>query len=121
MKISTQELSDFKSKVGSKCFIVKVSGEVNVFSSKHLKAAIEDILQYGNQKICVDLSDIAYLDSSGIAVFIGVSTLSRRKNSELILFGVSPQIDHIFEMVRVKPLFKIVGSVEEAVLEAARA
>ncbi|MDV6234525.1 STAS domain-containing protein [Leptospira ellisii] len=119
MKVSVEEFSGFQSDDGSKCFIVKVSGEVNIFSAKNLKALIEEIAKDGNRKICLDLADLRYLDSSGIAVFIGAHALLRRKNSDLILFSIPPQIDRIFEMTRLKPLFKIAANADEATRKAA--
>ncbi|TGK31776.1 anti-sigma factor antagonist [Leptospira gomenensis] len=119
MKISIEEFSGFQSDDGSKCFIVKVIGEVNIFSAKNLKTLIEDIAKEGNRKICLDFADLRYLDSSGIAVLIGAYALLRRINSDLILFSIAPQIDRIFEMTRLKPLFKIAANADEATRKAA--
>ncbi|XDD49357.1 STAS domain-containing protein [Leptospira sp. WS92.C1] len=119
MKVSVEEVAGFKSKTNAKCFVIKVSGEVNIFSAKNLKALIDDVANEGNNKICLNLSDLRYLDSSGIAVFIGSYAALKKKNSDLILFSLSPQIDKIFEMTRLKSLFKIVENQEAAIQKAA--
>lgn len=120
MTISVEEVADFESEEGIQCFVIKINGELNIFSSGKLKMLIQEIAEKGNLRICMDLSDLVYLDSSGIAVFIGAYALLRRKNSDMILFDMPGPIDRILDMIRVKRLFKTAATKEEAIGMAVR-
>lgn len=51
--------------------VVTVGGEVDAASSDALRTAIFDVIEAGQSSIVVDMSDVAFIDSSGLRVLIG--------------------------------------------------
>ncbi len=52
---------------------VLVSGEVDVSNADELRAALDGCLDEGASGLVVDISDVPYIDSTGIGVLVGVA------------------------------------------------
>lgn len=51
--------------------VVVVSGEVDAATSDTLRAAIFDVIEGGQPRVVVDMSEVSFIDSSGLRVLIG--------------------------------------------------
>lgn len=67
--------------------VVRVTGEVDVSNADELRSALADELEAGAASVSVDLSEVPYIDSTGIGVLVGAAHHAAEK-------GVS------FEVVR---------------------
>jgi anti-anti-sigma factor len=69
---------------GTVCLVVR--GEVDVGTVEHLRATIGAILaEPGIPRLLLDLADLRFLDSSGIAALIGAQRAARRSG---VRFGL---------------------------------
>lgn len=50
---------------------IVVSGEVDAATSDTLRAAIFDVIEGGQATVAVDMSEVSFIDSSGLRVLIG--------------------------------------------------
>lgn len=80
--------------------VITVDGEVDLASSGELDLAIIDALALGTSRLTVDLTQVGFLDSSGLGVI--VKGLKRAKESET-------EFDVIIENDRVLKVFKLTG------------
>ncbi len=53
--------------------LVSVSGEVDVSNASELRDAIDAALSEGVSSVSVDISDVSYIDSTGIGVLVGAA------------------------------------------------
>lgn len=51
--------------------VVVVSGEVDAATSDTLRAAIFDVIEGGQARVVVEMSEVSFIDSSGLRVLIG--------------------------------------------------
>lgn len=65
LSITTQHQGDVAS--------LAVSGEVDVSNAAELRSEIERVAAEGPASIELDLSDVAYIDSTGIGVLVGAA------------------------------------------------
>ncbi|MDP1793054.1 MAG: STAS domain-containing protein, partial [Acidimicrobiales bacterium] len=56
---------------GTDSTVVVVSGEVDAATSDTLRAAIFDVIEGGQTNVVVDMSEVSFIDSSGLRVLIG--------------------------------------------------
>lgn len=66
--------------------LVSVSGEVDVSNASELRDAIDAALSEGVSSVSVDISDVSYIDSTGIGVLVGAA---HRAADEGIAFSVA--------------------------------
>lgn len=63
--------------------VVLVDGEVDVSKADQLRDAIDARLEAGTTRVVVDLSDVPYIDSTGIGVLVGAAHRAGEKNVRL--------------------------------------
>jgi anti-sigma B factor antagonist len=80
--------------------IVSVRGEVDVYSAPTLRKALQDSMDDEHPSLLVDLSDIAFIDSTGLGVLVA----GQNKSSEL-----GGKVDIVCNQERVLKLFRITG------------
>ncbi len=87
--------------------VVEVTGEVDVFSSHAFKAALTRELDKGNYSIVVDLSQVEYMDSTGLGVLVAAFKRARQHDGKIALFGLNRQLTKIFDMTGLCRVFDI--------------
>ena len=68
---------------------VEVSGEVDVSCASELREALDTSLGEGARTIEVDISEMSYIDSTGIGVLVGFA--HRAEEASARLFVLNPQ------------------------------
>ena len=97
--------------------VVDVEGEVDLDTSPHLRRALFDLLGK-KPKLALNLRDLRYIDSSGIATLIEVLKTAQRLQMEFVLFGLSPAVQDAFRLTHVNRVFRIVETEEQALIPA---
>jgi anti-sigma B factor antagonist len=67
------------------------------------------------RKIVVDLSDVKFINSSGLAMLIGGLNTMRKSGGEMKLARASEKIETLLEMTKLNTVFDIHKTVNEAV------
>jgi anti-anti-sigma factor len=92
---------------------VSVRGRIDGMTSNRIQEEITELVRKGNRSIGADLTDVDYISSAGLRVFLQVQKQLRKAGGEIILCGLSPALTHIFEVAGLLPLFRLVSSREE--------
>ena len=112
--MQTKEMEIDIASQGEHC-VVRVYGDINWRTSPELRTAILELTEkHLYERIIVDLSGAAHLDSSGVSSFIEALVAAKRQGSRFILSGLSEQARHLLELTRLTGVFEIAGSVEQA-------
>lgn len=87
--------------------LVRLTGELDHHTSEQLKTKIEMVLEENDviQHLVLNLQSLSFMDSSGIGVILGRYKQIKKRNGEVIVCSISPQIKRLFEM---SGLFKII-------------
>jgi anti-sigma B factor antagonist len=93
--------------------VVDVEGEVDLGTSPNLRRALFGLLGK-KPKLAVNLRELRYIDSSGIATLIEVLKTAKGLQMEFILFGLSPAVQDAFRLTHVNRVFRIVETEEQA-------
>jgi len=94
--------------------ILKIKGDVDLYSSPLVRKEILAILTKSNKNLLVDLEDVSYMDSSGVATLVEALQLTNRKGGKLRLFNLSRAIQDVFELSRLDKVFEICKDEERA-------
>ncbi len=91
-----------------KTIIVDVKGKVDLFSSPGMRSTIlESIQSKGIVQVAVNLSEVTYVDSSGIATLVEALQLARSKRCRFVLFGLRQAAREVLELARLDKIFDI--------------
>lgn len=92
--------------------IVLLAGDVDLSCSPEARKTILDCLE-SSQNTLVDLSDVSYIDSSGVASLVEGYQTAKKKNLRFALLGVSGPAMSVLELARLDKVFPIYVDIEE--------
>jgi len=69
------------------------------------------------RRLALNLSEVRYIDSSGIASLLEVLKEARRSEKQMILFGLNKAVREVLQLTRLTGVFEI-RETEAEVLEA---
>lgn len=93
--------------------VVAVSGEVDVYSAPALRDGLADLLETG-ASVIVDLSDVGFLDSTGLGALVAARTAASEHGAALPLVCTHQRILKLFTITGLDGVFQIYDSVPEA-------
>ena len=65
--------------------------------------------------IILDLSDVPYIDSAGLGLLVTAYVTRQKSGRKMVLSGINPRVQRLFEITRVAGLFLIFSNPEEAI------
>ena len=89
-------------------------GEDNGFTLLEL---VNDTISQNIIRCTIDISDLRYINSSGIGVLITVLTKFRNKGGELYLVKPSESVQKLLIITKLNAIFNIADNKEEAILK----
>lgn len=94
--------------------LLRPHGDVDLSCARELQGALHQALRSKPGRLVVDLSDVPYMDSSGVATLVEAMQIARRGNTTVILCNLQDKVQSIFEIARLDRVFKIAASSDEA-------
>lgn len=89
---------------------------IDAVTATDFKGTMVDLINNGNMKIVLDLSNVDFIDSTGLGMI--VSTLkSLGSDGVMAICGLSDIVRSLFTLTRMNRLFDILPSVEEAIIK----
>ncbi|MGA9335854.1 MAG: STAS domain-containing protein [Rudaea sp.] len=93
--------------------LVRLSGEVDLSWSQQVRRAVLDALD-NTGKVGVELSQVSYIDSSGIAALVEGFQSARGKGQQFGLVAVSAPVMSVLQLARLDKVFPLFSTVEAA-------
>ena len=87
--------------------LMRVIGEIDLFNVDILNNSVKSELEQGNLNVTMDLSEVSYLDSSGIGILITMKTIIKRLQGEFRIVNINNDIKSIFIMTNLADFFSI--------------
>jgi anti-sigma B factor antagonist len=95
--------------------VVSARGEVDVFTAPGLDTELDALIADGHARLVVDLSDVAFLDSTGLGVLVKALTHAREAGGWLHLVVTSDRIRKIFEITGLDASIPIFDTARDAI------
>ena len=92
--------------------VFQVSGEINISTSPDLRKEFE---KHALKKVVVDLKEVGYIDSSGLATLVEILKKTKQTGGSLGLSGLSDKVKSLFEITKLDKLFLVAPTQDEAV------
>jgi anti-sigma B factor antagonist len=99
-------------------FLLRLRGDVDMNTSSDVRSALAEVFKgsTGMKAILIDLSQVRYMDSSGIATLVEAMQNCLKKGARLKLFDLSPPVRDVFELARLANVFEIFMTRSDAVV-----
>ncbi|WP_291783931.1 STAS domain-containing protein [Cecembia sp.] len=97
--------------------VLQLSGEIDASNSVDLDAAIQDMISRGAKKILVDGSQLEYISSAGLGVFMSYLEEFHEKDIQIVIYGLLEKVHQVFVILGLDKLITIKNNQQDA-LEA---
>ena len=87
--------------------IIELHGEINAFAEETLNAAYAEVEKQNPAAVLLNFSDVDYINSTGIAVIVGLLAQARRSHFRLLTCGLTPHYEQIFRITRLSDFMSI--------------
>lgn len=94
--------------------VLDLAGEVDVYTAPMLKEAMTKQVDAGKRNLLINLSNVEYLDSTGLGILIGGVKRLRESQGTLKMFGASPRITRIFDITGLNAIFDVYANEQDA-------
>jgi len=95
-------------------YLMELMGNLDLYSSNHLKTYVMKKVKTGLDYLIVSLKDVAYINSAGIGALVNVCSTLKKLNCTLIMLVPEGPIMEALEMSRLVGYFTIVHSLKDA-------
>ena len=93
-----------------------MSGDVDLDNSPHVRSVLLESVS-GKRGVLVEMSEVSYIDSSGIASLVEAYQSARRDSTLFALVAVSDAAMRVLELARLDQVFSIHASVSDALAD----
>ena len=101
--------------LGVQAHVVEPHGEIDLATAAELKQRLEAVIASGAATIIVDLSDVAFIDSTGIGVLLSVQRRITAGEREMVTICPDPLVRRIFEVAGLLDVLRVVGTRRDAI------
>jgi anti-sigma B factor antagonist len=91
------------------------NADIDMSRSPELRTVIRQEMGAGVHKLVIDLDDVQYMDSSGLATLVEAMRNAGGSSIKLVICNMNPKVSAIFEIARLDSFFSIVDSRDEAI------
>lgn len=107
----------FSYKIQKEAEYIHVSLIGNLMSKDQVETLFSEIDFYFNEgikKIIVDLTEMKYMNSTGLSILINLFTQTRNRGGELVITNIPDKINNLLVITKLNSIFNIENTVEEA-------
>jgi anti-sigma B factor antagonist len=88
--------------------VVDVAGTITLGDgSSQLRDTLHDLIEKGDKKILLNLSDVTYIDSSGIGELVAAYTSSSNRNGTVKLLGLTKRVKDLLQITKLYTVFDV--------------
>ena len=98
--------------------VLDLSGEINGFGQQALDAAYAEAEANDPETILLNFEEVDYINSTGIALIVGLLAKARASKRRLLAYGLSDHYVEIFDITRLSDFVSVFPDEESALSEA---
>lgn len=96
--------------------VVAPKDRVDAFSSPDLRQRLQDLIDNGAQNLVVDLSEVPFLDSAGMAVLVSALKRSRQAGGDVrLVWPQKEEAKRILRLTKFDRVFDMADHASEAI------
>jgi len=107
---------NFAQEIRSNVLILRISGDlIGEDNGTRLISAVSEALTHQVPTCVIDISDLRYINSSGIGVLITILTKFRNKGGEVYLMKPSEAVKKLLVITKLNAIFQVIESENEVI------
>jgi len=87
--------------------ILVLDGEIDLHESPNVRESLRPLIEKKLPRIYVDLTNVTYVDSSGLAILIEAMQRIGAYGGKFGLIGIRPAVQTVLEIARLDQVFRV--------------
>ncbi len=109
------ELSiDLRTEEGSGTLVFKLRGSLDLATAPTVRAALSEAAEQGSHDVIVDLTQLEFLDSTGLGALIGAQRRTTERGASFRLIVSDGRISRLLNITGLINVFAVYRSIENA-------
>ncbi|NBC27827.1 MAG: anti-sigma factor antagonist [Bacteroidetes bacterium] len=97
------------------CNILDLEGELDAHTASDLENALQDLIARNQMKIVVNFSNLDYIASAGLGVFMAYIEDVRKEGGDIKLTNMNEKVFNVFDLLGFPALYDIYDKESEAI------
>ena len=93
--------------------ILKPAGSVDSTSTQLLESQIESLIEKNHSRIVIDFSNVDFISSAGVGIFLGTVSRLRNDGGDLFFMNMPKHIEDVFDIINLKSYFAVIDSIDQ--------
>src|SRR5580658_5367481 len=85
--------------------IVRCIGRINSSTTSLLQTTVRTLIP-GTESVVLDLTDVSYMDSSGLGAIVGLYLSAKRQHCTLKLVNLNQRLKELFRLTKLASVFE---------------
>ncbi|WP_210335432.1 STAS domain-containing protein [Microvirga sp.] len=85
--------------------LVRLSGRLDAAAAPQILARLKDAVADGKSRLAVDLSEVSFIDSTGLGTLVSGLKAARKAEGDLRLIAPSPQAQRLLRLTTLDRVF----------------
>jgi anti-sigma B factor antagonist len=98
----------------SEVSILRLQGFLDAHTAPKFEKAIQQLLSENRFKLIISMTELNYISSAGLGVFMGFIEEIRKNEGDIKLSNMSPKVYKVFDLLGFPALYDIFGDESEA-------
>ncbi len=94
----------------NKIYEIQIEGQLDLYKCPELKSKIKYAIEDGYRYFIMDMTELTYIDSSGIGTLIQISNWLKNRGGIIVFTNVQGNVEKIFELTKLNDFFIIKDS-----------
>lgn len=87
--------------------IIKLAGKFDIEQTQTFEKSFASMIEAQPPRVGMDMTELNFIDSSGMGSLIKGLNKTRNYGGEMILFGLKPMILNVFKLAKLDNFFKV--------------
>lgn len=103
--------------MGGNVAVVRLAGRLNMVTAPKLRDAVVKAVADGHARLVVDLSDVEFIDSSGLGALVSGLKTTRQAGGDLRIAAANEQVKLVLQLTNVERVLSPYDEVERALFD----
>ena len=99
--------------------VVELTDRFDVVTAPEIKSELIDAVNDGARTIIIDLSQVSFLDSSGVGALVAIHKALEHEGGQLRLAALPKQAHLVLRLTQLESLFSLHRTIDDAVADVA--
>ncbi len=84
---------------------VRCNGRIVSATAQDLRGTVRDLIP-GTKRVVLDLTNVSYMDSSGLGAIVSIYLTAKRQDCELKLINLNQRLKELFRLTKLAKIFE---------------